>query len=40
MAQGMSHEEAVEWMEFNVVNAYHGEGTPIFITSVNSEALP
>lgn len=34
MAQGMSHEEAVEWMEFNVVNAYYGEGTPIFIRSV------
>ena len=33
MAQGMSHEEAVEWMEFNVVNAYYGEGTPIFIRS-------
>ena len=34
MAQDMSHEEAVEWMEFNVVNAYYGEGTPIFIRSV------
>ena len=31
MSQGMSHEEAIEWMEFNVVNAYMGEGTPIFI---------
>ncbi len=37
MAQGMSHEEAVEWMEFNVVNAYHGEGTPIFITSIEND---
>tara|TARA_R100000908_G_C3748458_1_gene143377 strand:+ start:959 stop:1225 length:267 start_codon:yes stop_codon:yes gene_type:complete len=31
MSQGMSHEEAIEWMEFNVVSAYMGEGTPIFI---------
>jgi len=35
MAQGMPHEEAVEWMEFNVVNAYYGEGSPIFIRSIN-----
>ena len=31
--EGWTHEEAVEWMEFNVVNAYYGEGTPIFIRS-------
>ena len=31
MGQGMSWEEAVEWMEYNVVNAYHGKGTPIFM---------
>ena len=31
MKEGMSHEEAVEWMEFNVVNAWYGEGTPIFM---------
>lgn len=28
---GMSHEEALEYMEFNVVGAYVGEGTPIFV---------
>ena len=27
----MSYEEAVEYMEFNVVGSYVGEGTPIFI---------
>jgi hypothetical protein len=27
---GMSREEAVEWMEFNVVSAYVGEATPIW----------
>jgi len=26
-----SHEEAVEWMEFNVVSAFVGEDTPIFV---------
>ena len=40
MGQGMSHEEAIEWLEFNVINAYMGEGTPIFIRSVKNEALP
>tara|TARA_R110000796_G_scaffold104024_1_gene213593 strand:+ start:1370 stop:1630 length:261 start_codon:yes stop_codon:yes gene_type:complete len=24
-------EEAIEWMEYNVVNAWHGAGTPIFM---------
>ena len=25
-----TEEEAIEWMDFNVVNSYVGEGTPIF----------
>ena len=29
--QGMSWREAIEWMEFNVVNAYVGENTPVFV---------
>lgn len=29
--QGMTEEEAVEWFEFNMIGAYVGEGTPIFI---------
>ena len=29
--QNMSHEEAIEWMEFNVVSAYMGPHTPAFI---------
>ena len=37
MGQGMSEEEAIEWMEFNVVSAYLGEGTPIFIKMVPPE---
>ena len=28
--QEFTEEEAVEWMEYNVVGAYVGEGTPIF----------
>lgn len=28
---GMSYEEAVEWMEFNVVGAWFGEHTPIWL---------
>ena len=28
---GMSDFEAIEWMEFNVVNAYVGENTPVFV---------
>jgi len=28
---GMSIEDAVEWMEYNVVGAYAGKDTPIFV---------
>ena len=28
--QDFTEEEAIEWMEYNVVGAYVGEGTPIF----------
>ena len=29
--EDMSYEEAIEWMEFNVVDAYVGPTTPIFV---------
>ena len=29
---GMTHEEAEEYFEFNVLGAWMGEGTPVFIT--------
>ena len=29
---GMDHEEAVEYFDFNVVGAYVGDGTPVFLT--------
>ena len=36
-----NYEEAIEWMEFNVVGAYMGEGTPIFMKlAVNLCACP
>ena len=28
--QDFTEEEAIEWMEYNVLGAYVGEGTPIF----------
>jgi len=33
---GMEIDEAYEYMEFNVVGAWHGEGTPMFIRKVDS----
>ena len=29
--EGWSHDEAIEWMEHNVVGSWHGEGTPGFL---------
>lgn len=31
MVQGMNHEEAVEWVDFNILCAYVGDFTPIHI---------
>ena len=31
------YEEAMEWMEFNVVGTYIGEGMPIFMTVFSEE---
>ena len=28
---GWTEDEAIEWVDFNVVGAYVGEGTPIFV---------
>ena len=33
---GMTYKEAVEWMEFNVVGAWVGETTPIFVHEIPS----
>jgi len=29
--QGMSHDEAVEYFEFNVLGSYVGDSTPVFL---------
>ena len=29
---GMTHEEAVEYFDFNILGAWVGEGTPLFLT--------
>jgi hypothetical protein len=34
---GMTHEEAVEWMDYNVVGAWVGETTPIFVHEIPSD---
>ena len=34
---GWDHEEAMEWMQFNVIGAYMGTGTPIFMTKFEEE---
>ena len=34
---GMSREDAIEWMEFNVVGAYVGEHTPMFLHAFEEE---
>ena len=31
LREDMTHEEAIEWMEYNVVGSYLGEYTPIFM---------
>ena len=28
---GMSQDDAVEWMEYNVVGSWMGKGTPVFV---------
>ena len=34
---GMTHEEAIEWMDFNVTGAGLGETTPIFVHEIPSD---
>jgi hypothetical protein len=37
MGDGMTHEEAVEFFEFNQIGAWVGEGTPCFIDTDDLE---
>ena len=34
---GWDYEEAMEWMSFNVIGAWMGVGTPIFMTTFSEE---
>ena len=34
---GMEYDDAVEFMEYNVVGAYVGENTPVFVQKVEEE---
>ena len=34
---GMTHEEAIEWMDYNVTGAWLGETTPIFVHEIPSD---
>jgi len=34
---GLSREDAIEWVEFNVVSAWLGENTPVWITRMSGE---
>ena len=38
-ARGMDEEGALEYFSFNVIGAYVGERTPIFLTDVNDGAV-
>lgn len=33
MDQGMDHDEAIEYYEFNIVGAYVGKQTPLFVNT-------
>lgn len=33
--QGMTYEEAFEWFDYNIIGAYVGEKTPVFMESIN-----
>jgi hypothetical protein len=37
MSQSMAHDEAVEFFEFNIVGAWVGEYTPVFISLYGNE---
>jgi hypothetical protein len=37
MKQGMSHEEALEYFDYNVKGAYMGEKTPVWVDDMMYE---
>jgi|DEB0MinimDraft_6_1074348.scaffolds.fasta_scaffold00095_45 hypothetical protein len=39
VSQGMDHEEAIEWIDYNIVGAYVGEMTPIIVGEMEEEDI-
>lgn len=37
IAEGLSHEEAMEHFDFNIAGAYMGENTPVFLDMINQD---
>ena len=37
--QKMKEVEAIQYLEENILNTYHGEGMPVFITETDPEIL-
>lgn len=37
MEEGLDNVEAIEYLDYNVLNAYVGEQTPIYIQTVNDD---
>jgi len=37
---GMTHEDSIEWLEFNTFGAYVGSKTPIYMDSINDNFTP
>jgi len=37
--EGLSSEEAIEYLDFNVLNAYVGENTPLYIQTIDDDGF-
>lgn len=37
--QGMDRNSAIEWFDYNIASAYMGEGTPVFIRSLDNLSI-
>ena len=39
ISDGMDHDEAVEWVDYNIVGAYVGEMTPIIVDEMDADEV-
>ena len=37
--QGWTHEDAMEWLQFNTFNAFYGKGTPLYVDTMKREEI-